>query len=263
MDTEDWTTGRISLRIHGQPVELEMTVPARPVPLHRMLPMVQQLTDLFVDAGVQAAAAQGQSVSCKAGCGACCRQAVPLSEAEVQQVAELVEAMPEPRRGEIRARFAAGVARMRASGWLAALDALDAAADTAPAEAVAQQVLAVLQQYFGHRIPCPFLEDEACSIHPVRPLACREFLVSSPAAHCQVPSPESIRKIPLPLRASHALCNISRTGRFGGHRLLPLVLALELAQQHPPQPTEKTGPEWMMAFFRDVATPPDAPAPPA
>ena len=34
------------------------------------------------------------------------------------------------------------------------------------------------------RIACPFLEDESCSIHPQRPVSCREFLVTSPAENC-------------------------------------------------------------------------------
>lgn len=255
MDTDDWITGRASLRIEGQPVDLEMTVPARPVQLHRMLPVFHQLTDLFVDASVQAAAAQGRAVSCKAGCGACCRQAVPISEAEVQQIAELVDAMPEPRRGEIRARFAAGVARIRASGWFDAMDAFVEAAQATPHEAIAEELSEIVLQYFRQGVPCPFLEDESCSIHAVRPLACREFLVSSPAAHCSAPSAQSVQKIPVAMRASRTLWTLSRTERFGKHRLLPLILALELAQAPPRDPAEKTGPEWMMAFFEALAGP--------
>jgi Fe-S-cluster containining protein len=252
MDTDDSITGHVALRIGGQRVELEMTVPARPVRLHRMLPVFQQFTELVVDTGVQAAAAQGETVSCKAGCGACCRQAVPLSEAEVQQVAELVDALPEPRRSEIRARFASGVARVRASGWFDAIDAFVDAAQSAPQEAVAEELAQIVLQYFALGVPCPFLEDESCSIHADRPLACREFLVSSPAAHCSAPSAGTVRKIPLPMRPSRALWNIANTGRFGPHRLLPLILALELAEAHPQQPAQKTGPEWMTAFFEQA-----------
>jgi Fe-S-cluster containining protein len=36
-------------------------------------------------------------------------------------------------------------------------------------------------------MPCPFLEDESCSIHPDRPLVCREYLVTSPAELCAGP----------------------------------------------------------------------------
>ena len=57
MDTNDWISGRVTLRIGEQPVDLDMTVPARPVKLYKMLPVFQQLTDLFVDASTQVAEA--------------------------------------------------------------------------------------------------------------------------------------------------------------------------------------------------------------
>ena len=59
-------------------------------------------------------------------------------------------------------------------------------------------------EYFKHGIACPFLEDESCSIHPDRPMACREYLVSSPAENCRAPRRRQHRRswrwrpIPLP-----------------------------------------------------------------
>lgn len=44
------------------------------------------------------AAAGGRVVSCRKGCGACCRQLVPLAWSEAYQPGELVNALPEPRR---------------------------------------------------------------------------------------------------------------------------------------------------------------------
>ncbi len=252
MDTEDWITGRATLRIGAQPVDLEMTVPARPVTLHRMLPVFQQLTDMFVDASVDLAAKEGRTVSCKAGCGACCRQAVPISEAEVQQIAELVAALPEPRRGQIRARFAAGVARIRATGWFEAMDASVGAVRTEPAESVRQQLTELALQYFHQGVPCPFLEDESCSIHPDRPLACREYLVSSPAENCRALASGTVRKIEMVLKPSRLLRRTSQAGRFGANRFLSLLQALELAEAHPQEPGERTGPEWMAAFFAEM-----------
>ena len=39
-------------------------------------------------------------------------------------------------------------------------------------------------EYFKPQIPCPFLEDESCSIYAERPFVCREYLVTSPAENC-------------------------------------------------------------------------------
>lgn len=38
--------------------------------------------------------------------------------------------------------------------------------------------------YFALGIPCPFLVDDSCGIHPARPLACREYVVASDPTHC-------------------------------------------------------------------------------
>ena len=43
-------------------------------------------------------------------------------------------------------------------------------------------------KYFALGIPCPFLEEERCTIHEIRPLRCREYLVVSPAEHCAHPA---------------------------------------------------------------------------
>lgn len=39
-------------------------------------------------------------------------------------------------------------------------------------------------QQFDANVACPLLESSRCSIYPVRPLACRMYLVVSPPAKC-------------------------------------------------------------------------------
>src|SRR5262249_12310432 len=107
MSKDDWVTGKVSLTIEGKPLEMQMTVPAKPVKPHRMLPIFQQMANAFVDMSVEAVEAEGKQISCKAGCGACCRQPVPIAETEIYQIAELVEAMEEPRPSETQKTFAA------------------------------------------------------------------------------------------------------------------------------------------------------------
>ena len=111
----------------------------------------------------------GASISCRAGCGACCRQVVPITETEARHVRDLVEAMPEPRRQQIRERFAAGRQRLEDAGLLETFQH--------PTE-IPDRVAAGME-YFRLGIACPFLEDESCSIHPDRPLSCREYLVAN------------------------------------------------------------------------------------
>jgi Fe-S-cluster containining protein len=262
MHDDEWTTGRVNLRVNGQPVALEMTVPAKPVKLHRILPIFQQLTNTFVDAGVAAAEAEGKSISCAAGCGACCRQPVPIAEAEIHQIAELVEAMPEPRRGEIKARFADGAARIRAAGWFDAFEACIERGRSMPYDEAARRQVDVVLEYFRQGVPCPFLDDESCSIHADRPLACREYLVTSPAQDCAIPTADKVRKVDMVLRPSRSLAAISRTGHTRDHSLLLLIRALELAEAHAGDLPEKTGSDWMMEFFRHATSAPAEPGAP-
>ena len=99
--------GDFALNIKNEPVTFHVEVPAGPVTLEALLPIFQGLASEVARRAAGKAIAAGEAISCRAGCGACCRQAVPVSEAEAHMIAALVEAMPEPRRSEIKARFEA------------------------------------------------------------------------------------------------------------------------------------------------------------
>src|SRR4051794_36064784 len=79
---QEWTTGTIQFSLYGEPVEMGLTVPSKPVTLRRMLPIFQQMTESFLEVGVNKIKSEGKEISCTKGCGACCRQLVPVSEAE-------------------------------------------------------------------------------------------------------------------------------------------------------------------------------------
>jgi Fe-S-cluster containining protein len=232
---DDLVTGRASFVIDGERVELELSVPAGPVAMEEVLPILQGLSDLYAARGAAKAEAEGRTVSCCAGCGACCRQFVPISEPEARSLARLVEAMPEPRRSEVRARFDAALASLGPTGILERA--------TNPGQGEAYQAAT---EYFARRIACPFLEDESCSIHPDRPLACREYLVTSPAANCAAPKRASIDKVKLGGDPSLALLKVGREDTEIGW--MPLVLALKFAAEAPPARRDRTGPE----ILRDV-----------
>ena len=101
---------------------LRMSVPAKPVKPQRMLPVFRQMSDAFIGMSEAAVANAGGAISCRKGCAACCRQAIPLSEIEAYQIAETVEAMPEPRRTEIKMRFETAWHHFADQGWFARLD---------------------------------------------------------------------------------------------------------------------------------------------
>ena len=101
--------GREELRLAG---ELDDT----PVRLVDMLPLFHQLTDAFMGVATREAEALGRTIRCGPGCGACCRQLVPVAPAEARALAEHVAALPAERRTAVTGRFREAVARLEESG---------------------------------------------------------------------------------------------------------------------------------------------------
>ncbi|TMQ34738.1 MAG: methyltransferase [Planctomycetota bacterium] len=239
-------TAAVALGSDEWQMHVKLTVPAGPTHLKVLLPMVQSVMDAVVGAAVQTAQGQGQQISCKKGCGACCRQLVPIAEVEARRIREVVAELPEPRRSVIRDRFAAARARLQNSGLLDKLLHPDLQHD--------DDLRSVGLDYFAQGIACPFLEDESCSIYADRPLACREYLVTSPAENCAHPSPDTVHCVNMPLRIWPALARMDRVpagSRF--IRWVPLILAPEWAERHPDQTPPRPGPELLRDLLEKIA----------
>src|SRR4030081_4043840 len=97
------STATLRLTVGTLRIAHPITVPNAPVPAAEIVPALQGLVNAVVEA-----AEAGHTVSCRKGCGACCRQLVPGSRTEGEALLALVEAMPQARRKAVRARFAAG-----------------------------------------------------------------------------------------------------------------------------------------------------------
>lgn len=263
MENGDWATGNIVLRINDEPVEMQMTVPAFPVKPHRMLPVFQQMSSAVVDSCVRAVEAEGKEISCKAGCGACCRQAVPISEIEAYQLAELVEAMPEPRRSQVKQRFANAFDHFNGIKWFDRLTGLKDMAYADDPDFSMVKLNTVTTDYLLEHIPCPFLEEESCSIHPDRPLVCREYLVTSPPENCSSPTADTIEKVPIFMRPSKALLDLGRTKNMDGISSLMMIEALDFVARNGDNFEEKTGQTWTGDFFQALTKKPVSTPPPA
>lgn len=244
-ENEELVTGTVGLKIDDKRFEMQLTVPANAVHPRRVLPVFQQITNMFVESAVNDEEAAGRTISCKAGCGACCRQLVPVSQLEARHLSDVVAEMPAERQAEIRRRFAAALETLDQAGMLATLRE----PDKFPDETVRETGL----KYFSLGIACPFLEDESCSIHPVRPLACREYLVTSPAENCAKPTAETVRQIPIPAKVSNAVILLSQPKE--GSRYIPyvpMVLALDFAENTPDEMPSDTGPNILKRVFNNL-----------
>ena len=181
----DEQLANIHLQLAGQTRTVQVPIPVGEQKVMSLFPAARAMAHEIIDFAVQKVTEQGRSVSCCAGCGACCRQLVVISLAEAQALADLVASMPAERQSVIRERFAQALAKLEAAGLLDRQEPLGERHLIQPMPAPGSQVAPPLAwRYFQQQIPCPFLEDESCSIHPDRPIICREYLVTSPAERC-------------------------------------------------------------------------------
>jgi Fe-S-cluster containining protein len=169
---------------------------------------------------------------------------VPISEMEARRLAQLVEELPEPRRSIILGRFATALARVKEAGMIETLRHFD--------ESPIPDRLPFVLSYFHLGIACPFLEAESCSIHFDRPLSCREYLVTSPAANCATPTAEAIERVEMPARISRALRAIDCPAATGAMPRMPLVLALEFASRQPNTLSPRPGLEWLTLLLQPL-----------
>ena len=88
-------------------------------------------------------------VACKPGCSWCCYQLVPVSVPEVLRIVSFLRESLSPQ------EFAGTAERLRAL-------------DNATRGLTSQQRVSIPK-------PCAYLQDNQCTIYPVRPLACAEF----------------------------------------------------------------------------------------
>ena len=181
-----------------------------------LLPALQILDDALITEARRASEAAGRSVTCRKGCGMCCRQLVPVTEMEANWLMALVETFPTARRAFVRSRFETAATKLSETGRRDTV--MNAwALDRAPLRRLAVE-------YFRLGIACPFLRDEQCSIYPERPLACREYLVTSPAQDCETLG--RVDRVPVPGRLSSRLAKANRAS------WIPLVLAPEWIAGH-------------------------------
>jgi Fe-S-cluster containining protein len=238
------TEFNLRLKLGDSELVARVSVPTAPIRPADLLPVLQSLDDALVDAAIETVGREGKPVSCRAGCGACCRQLVPISPTEARYLAELVAGLPEDRRRHVVKRFLDAAAALEPCGML---DRLRAASELAEVDEKGR----LARDYFRAQVACPFLEDESCSIHPDRPLSCREYLVTSPAARCKEPEQGGIEKVPLYAKPTRVLfCFGDGEGR-GEPSWLPLVLLAEWAAAHGGEAQPRLAGDRMFRAFLD------------
>jgi len=247
-------TGRVALTIRGKRLDMEVEIPDGRVGVSSMLSAFRSVSESLIDLGVSEEERLGRNVSCKKGCGACCRQLVPISAVEARELARVVERMPAARQELILERFAAARERLADAEMLDPLLHPDLYSD--------EQMRVLGREYFKLGIACPFLEDEACSIYRDRPITCREYLVTSPAQNCASPRPEEVERIASPVGDVWAwVARMDERANADYSGWIPLILGLDYVANYPVEPTPRPGNEWVEEFFRFVCKKPQESSP--
>lgn len=218
----------LSIKTPAGPVTTTVEISTGFVPVTEIVPLLRRLGRQAHTLEQQRVSATGQKISCAKGCAACCRMLVPVSAPEAFALRDMVAALPEDRRQIIHRALAGTTARLERAGLLSQLRHV-AETDRPIADEAMEPIN---RAYYALKLPCPYLENEACSIYEDRPAACRELLVTSPADWCQDMVNKPIRAIAAPLRVSTILGLLWSDLTGGPPRLIPLPLALDWADRH-------------------------------
>jgi Fe-S-cluster containining protein len=203
-------------------------VPTGFIPITAIVPVTRRLGEEAAQLEVRHAIEAGQTVSCRMGCAACCRMLVPLSAPEAFALREYVAQLPTDRRTLVLTRLSDTKDRLSQTGlWEQLHDVAEA-----PSPLLDDELDPINRAYYALRIPCPYLENEMCSIYEARPAACRELLVTSPAELCQDMVQNAVTPLPISMRIGSILGLVWGTLTSSPPRLIPLPMALEWAERH-------------------------------
>jgi Fe-S-cluster containining protein len=218
----------ISLQTPCGEVTTAVGVPTSFVPVTAILPLMRGLGEEVQSMEQRRLVEAGRTISCQKGCAACCRMLVPISAPEALALADTVDRLEQHERHRLLVKIDLTKQRLARANLFNRLSAL--AESTAPVDDKAVEPLN--RAYYALRMPCPFLENEACSIYADRPAACRELAVTSPAEECQDMTSATIQAVPVAVRISTALSLLWADLTETAPRLIPLPLAIDWAQRH-------------------------------
>ena len=220
-------------------------VPTGLVPVSAIVPLMRRLGEEAQALEEQQSIAAGNTLSCKKGCAACCRMLVPVSAPEAFALRDYVQTLPDAERARLTQRLAVTRTALLAHGlWN---DLLEMGESANPPDDAALEP--INRAYYALRLPCPFLEQEVCSIYEQRPAACRELLVTSPAEWCQDLVANPVQPIAVPVRIGPALGLLWGELTDTPPRLIPLATALAWAERH----HEENQPRWQGIQLLDRA----------
>ncbi|MCA9460492.1 MAG: YkgJ family cysteine cluster protein [Nitrospira sp.] len=219
----------INIQTPVGPIQASVAVPSGFIPLTTIIPLMQSIGSEIQELASTAITKTREPISCQKGCAACCRMLIPMAPPEALALKTYVETWEPSRRDVLLARLQSIQDQLQKAG----LDEPLKQVVFSQEQFTDEDLEPINHAYYALRIPCPFLENEACSIYDYRPSACRELLVTSPAERCQDFANQDIHPIPVPVRIGTVLSHLWSTLHQGPIRLIPLPYALLWADNSP------------------------------
>lgn len=217
---------RFKLDIAGERMSFGVQIARKNIRLSDIVPLARELSERLCRAALQKWRAEGSEIPCRKGCSACCRYLVPLSIPEVFRLREDLCALPaEQGAATLNACLSAAGKILeqtpdnRASGEPYGTNARDGKNRLS-------------RWYAGLDLPCPFLSDGACSCYEIRPIACREHFVTSPAVQCAVGAMLEPSVVPMPVSLLECLGRLAAELEQRQVEAVILPLALPWALKH-------------------------------
>ncbi|MBX7104954.1 MAG: YkgJ family cysteine cluster protein [Gemmataceae bacterium] len=242
----DVVTANVSLSGGDWKLDLQVNVVTAPMRPTELLPLAYALTEAVVDQSIKTEAAAGRGISCGPGCAQCCRLAVPIAQHEARHIAAVVDQLPEPRQSVIRGRFADAIRRADEAGLGETIRRSDSL--------TTEELHSLTRDYFVAQIPCPFLDDESCSIYEQRPATCREYVVTTPAENCAKVTDREVNPVRIALPMFNALARWRvPPGDHHEERWVMLTHALEWVAAHPEEEPPSPGHELLGDLLNSVA----------
>src|SRR5215813_3948553 len=218
METPSIERFEIAINTPAGRLNTTLDVPTGFVPITSIVPVTRRLGEEMLKLEELRSREAGHSISCRMGCAACCRMLVPLSAPEAFALREYVEQLPEDRRTHLLNRLSDRKDSLKRAGlWDRLNDVAEASRSVSD-----EELDPINRSYYALRIPCPYLENEMCSIYEARPSACRELLVTSPAELCQDMVQNPVAPLPVSMRMSSILGIAWGTLTNSPPRLIPL-----------------------------------------
>ena len=225
----------ISLQTPSGEISTAVGVPAGFVPITAILPLMRSLGGEAQALEQRRLLEAGQRISCEKGCAACCRMLVPISVPEAFALTNAIDQLDQNERNRLLAKLDLAQQQLARAGILKQLSSLADSSEPLNDEAIEP----LNRAYYALRMPCPFLDNETCSIYADRPAACRELAVTSPATECQEMTKQTVQPVPVAVRLSTALSLLWADLTGTAPRLIPLPLAVDWARRHKEEQTNQ------------------------